>query len=135
MASTHEYPQTTVFYRVTNNGIELIQINDDVDNLDNAHQSLDETLVNGAIVEYGKIPEKLDPYDAKIGDKELTISPRLDAAVKDFVRSRLIELYGGELQTALYYYNRYRYQLAKKDGGKLKPAIPHRAMPDKIVRV
>ena len=135
MASTHEFPQDTVYYTITNDSIELFQINDNVDNLDVAHQTLDEDLDKGAIVEFNRIPDKLDIEDANIGDKELPISPRLDSAVKDFVRSRLIEVNGGDLNTAQYFYQRYRQALSKKEGGKIKAGKPRRVMPDKIVRV
>ncbi len=135
MASTHPYPQRTIYYTIVNDSLELFQINEDVNNPDVAHQTLDETLSAGAVVEFNKIPQKLDATNANIGTMELPISPRLDSAVKDFVRSRLIELNGGDLKQAQYYYQRYRYQLSKKDGGKLKAGTPRRVMPDKVVRI
>jgi len=135
MASTHAYPQDTVFYTIVNDSIELFQINTNVDTQELSHATIDEDLVHGAIIEYGKIPDKLEATDAKIGEKEPPISPRLESALLDFIRSRLIERYGGDLNTAQYYYNRWRFQLQKKSGGKLKASKPRRVMPHPIVRI
>ena len=132
MASTHSYPNDTVFWRIRGvDEIELIQVNDSVTDFDTVYAVLDETLVNGIIVDYLVVPKKLDIGDADIGSQESQISSRLDAAMLDYMRSRA-EQDPKEKQRL---YNNWRYQLAKKSGGKLKPSKPRRVMPDQVISV
>lgn len=129
MASTHEYPNDTVFWRTRGiDQIELLMANDDEDNFDTVYAVLDESLIKGIIIESLIVPKKLDIYDADIGSKETTMSNRLDAAFLDYIRSRLAEDGKG-------FYNNWRYQLAKKDGGKIKAYKPLRVMPDSVMSV
>jgi len=129
MASTHEFPNDSVLWRPHGiDEIELFMVNDDVNDFDTVYTTLDETLKDAIIVEFLKIPKKIDIFDADIGAQESPISSRLDSAMLDYIRSRLDEK--GEK-----FYEQWRYQLAKKDGGKIKPWKPRRVMPDPIVSV
>ena len=130
MASTHEYPNDTVFWRIRGiDEIELLMANDSADDFDTVYAALDESLVKGVIVDYLKIPQKLDIYDADIGSQESQMSSRLDAALLDYMRSRL------DKERKQEFYDNWRYQLAKKDGGKIKPTKPRRVMPDPVMSV
>ena len=130
MASTHEFPNDSVLWRPHGvDEIELIMLNDDVNNFDTVYATLDETLKDGIMIELLKIPKKLDVFDADIGAQESPVSSRLDGAVLDYIRSRL------DPERKQEFYDNWRYQLKKKDGGKIKPWKPRRVMPDPVISI
>ena len=90
MASTHEHPNDTVFWKSRGiDQIELFMANNDVNNFDNIYTVLDESLIKGIIIDYLIVPQKLDIYDVDIGDQSHELSSRLDAALLDYMRSRV----------------------------------------------